>query len=349
MTALRVLVCEGSRLYAGGLRRMLEYDGDIAVQAVCASAGEAVAALPRIHPDLVTMGLEPPGMDGLEAVGQIMATRPLPILVLSATLSPRTESAAAALAAAALAAGALGALEKDDLDLRDPAGAAGAAFRQRIRALSRAHVIRHPRATLGQAAAARPPRLASVIGVCASAGGPQLLARLLGALPPGYPIPLLIVQHIAAGFTDGLVRWLDQAVLLPVGTAEPGARPAPGAWIAPEGGHLTLAATGRLKLDRHTAAGRHRPSGDVLLSSIAAAAGRAGVAVVLSGIGSDGAAGAAAVHRRGGLAIAQDEQSSAVFGMPRAAIDLGVNVVLPPGDIAARLLSLHYEPLPMER
>jgi two-component system chemotaxis response regulator CheB len=344
VAAQRVLLCGGSRVYATALSRALDHEGDITVVEVCRTAEEAIAALPRIRPDLVIMNLQLPGMDGLAAVQEIMSSRPVPILVILARVSTGGDGAAAALAA-----GALDAITSDDLDLRDPAGAAGAAFRQRIRALSRAHVIRHPRATLGQAAASRPPRLASVIGVCASAGGPQLLASLLGALPPGYPIPLLIVQHIAAGFTDGLVRWLDQSVLLPVGTAEPGARPAPGAWIAPEGGHLTLAATGRLKLDRHTAAGRHRPSGDVLLSSIAAAAGRAGVAVVLSGIGSDGAAGAAAVHRRGGLAIAQDEQSSAVFGMPRAAIDLGVNVVLPPGDIAARLLALHYEPLPMER
>ena len=151
MTPLRVLVCEDSRVYAAALRRVLEYDGDIAVDAVCATAEEAVAALPRIEPGLVTMDLELPGMDGLEAVGEIMSFRPLPILVLSAHVGPRSDKAAAALAA-----GAIDALAKDDLDLRDPAGAAGAAFRQRVRVLSRARVIRHPRARLG----ARPARLA---------------------------------------------------------------------------------------------------------------------------------------------------------------------------------------------
>ncbi|MGD0377447.1 MAG: chemotaxis protein CheB [Streptosporangiaceae bacterium] len=348
MTPLRVLVCEDSRTYAAALRRMLEYDGDIAVDAVCATAEEAVAALPRIEPGLLTMDLELPGMDGLEAVGEIMSFRPLPILVLSAHVGPRSDKAAAALAA-----GAIDALAKDDLDLRDPAGAAGAAFRQRVRALSRARVIRHPRARLGARPArpARPgalrlPRYASVIGVCASAGGPQMLVLLLGALPADYPIPLLIVQHMAAGFTGGLVRWLDQTVAMPVGVAEPGAQAAPGAWLAPEGAHLTLNASGRLALDRHTVAGHHRPSGDVLLSSIAAAAGQAGAAVVLSGMGTDGAAGAAAVRRRGGLVIAQDEQSSAVFGMPKAAIDLGVDAVLSPDEIVDRLRGLRHEPLP---
>ena len=197
MTALRVLVCEDSRTYAAALQRMLEYDGDIAVGAVCATAEEAVAALPRIEPGLVTMDLELPGMDGLAAVGEIMGFGPLPILVLSAYVGPRSDKAAAALAA-----GAIDALAKDDLDLRDPAGAAGAAFRQRVRALSRARVIRHPRARLtARPAAPGVARRASVIGACASAGGPQILLFLLGALPADYPIPLLIVQHMAAGFT----------------------------------------------------------------------------------------------------------------------------------------------------
>jgi two-component system, chemotaxis family, protein-glutamate methylesterase/glutaminase len=281
-------------------------------------------------------------MDGLKAVEDIMSARPLPILVLSGELGYPSDRAAAALAA-----GALDALAKDDLDLREPAGAVGAVFRQRVKALSRAHVIRHPRARLG--AQPGPPGLphrAAAIGVCASAGGPQVLACLLDALPADYPIPLLIVQHMAAGFTEGLVRWLDQTAAIPVGIAGPGVQAAPGAWLAPEGAHLTLAVTGRLTLDRHSVAGPHRPSGDVLLQSIASAAGRAGVAVVLSGMGRDGAAGAAAVRGGGGLAIAQDEQSSAIFGMPKAAIDLGVEVVLSPDEIAACLLGLRHEPLP---
>jgi two-component system, chemotaxis family, protein-glutamate methylesterase/glutaminase len=208
-------------------------------------------------------------------------------------------------------------------------------------------VIRHPRARLSaRPAALGPARRASVIGVCASAGGPQMLLLLLGALPAGYPIPLLIVQHMAAGFTEGLVRWLDQTVDIPVGVAEPGALAAPGARLAPDGAHLALGVTGRLVLDRHTVAGPHRPSGDVLLSSIAAAAGQSGVAVVLSGMGADGAAGAAAVRRRGGLVIAQDQQSSAVFGMPKAAIELGVQAVLSPDEIVNCLRELRHEPLP---
>ena len=338
MTSVHVLMCEDSAAHAGALQRMLEYGGDIRVAAVCGTAEEAISVLPRIAPDLVIMDVELPGMGGIEAVGEIMSSRPLPILVLAGHVDPGT-----GLAAAAMAAGALDILGKDDLDLLDPASPAGSAFRHRVMLLSRVRVIRHPRARLGTRGDPVPARRASVIGVCASVGGPQVLASLLGALPADYPIPVLVVQHIAAGFTDGLVRWLDQAVRVPVGVAVPGARASPGVWFAPEGAHLTLGASGRLSLDRRTVAGHHRPSGDVLLTSVAAAAGKAGVAVVLTGMGRDGAAGAAAVQRRGGLAIAQDEQSSAVFGMPKAAIDLGVTTVLSPGRIAACLLGLRHD------
>ena len=340
MTTLRVLICEDSGTYATALRRTLEHDGDISVVAVCSTAEEAISALARTAPDLVTMDVALPGMGGIDAVGKIMGSQPLPILVLSGQAGPET-----GLPAAALAAGALDVLAKDDLDLLHPAGASGAALRHRVKVLSRARVIRHLSARLSSLSAGPVPgRRASVIGICASVGGPQVLMRLLNALPAGYPIPILVVQHIAAGFTDGLVHWLNQTVVVPVGIAAPGAPAGAGVWFAPEGAHLTLAASGRLALDRHTVAGRHRPSGDVLLTSIAAAAGRAGVAIVLSGMGSDGAAGAAAVLRQGGLAIAQDQQSSAVFGMPKSAIDLGVTVVLSPEKIAACLLGLGHKP-----
>jgi two-component system chemotaxis response regulator CheB len=184
-----------------------------------------------------------------------------------------------------------------------------------------------------------------VVGICSSTGGPQVLAGLLEALPAAYPIPLLIVQHISAGFTEGLAHWLGEAVPLPVGIATDGAPLKPGIWIAPDGAHLKLTVTGHLALDRQTLTGHHRPSADVLLASIAEAAGAGGVAVVLTGMGSDGALGAAAVRRAGGLAIAQDEASSAVYGMPRAAIEGGTDIVLPPNGIAARLLGLNHRPL----
>jgi len=338
---IRILVCEDSRTYAAALRRTLEYDGDITVTAVCTSAEEAIATLRRLEPDLVTMDIELPGMSGLEAVEQIMGSRPTPILVLSSHVGPQTRAAAAALAA-----GALEALAKDDLDLGQPGGAAAAAFRRRVKLLSRARVIRHPRSRLRQR---RPPptrgalREAAAIGIVASTGGPQVLGTVLAGLPATFPVPVLVVQHIAAGFIDGLVHWLDGAIPLPVRLAEDGARLEPGIWVAPEGAHLKLARSGLLVLDRVGDSGLHRPSGDVLLASLAEAVGAAAVAVVLTGMGRDGAAGAVKVLEAGGLAIAQDENTSAVFGMPKAASELGVDLVLAPPEIATTLAALRAD------
>jgi chemotaxis methyl-accepting protein methylase/chemotaxis response regulator CheB len=281
------------------------------------------------------MDMELPGMNGLQAVEEIMGTWPLPVLVLLSDVSDGSHRTASALAA-----GAIDALAKADLDLRDPASPAAAAFRYRVKVLSRARVIHHPRARLrGGPSVPGPVRSASVIGMCASTGGPKVLAHLLDGFPADYPIPLLVVQHISAGFTDGLAQWLDQAVRVPVGIAANGAGVGAGVWIAPEGAHLTLSATGQLLLDRHTSAGRHRPSGDVLLKSIAAAAGKAGVAVVLSGMGSDGAAGAAAVHSVGGIrdaegrdrprgrgrAVSRRDRCLAAAAPPRAASGVSVS------------------------
>jgi two-component system chemotaxis response regulator CheB len=338
-----VLICDDSPTYAAGLRRLLEFDGDITVAAIVGTAEEAVTALPTIQPDLVTMDIDLPGMDGIGAVEKIMSLAPVPILVLSGLVGHGSDKSAAALAA-----GALEAVAKEDLDLREPGRAIGAAFRRRVRTLSYARVIRHPRGQLrGRPAGSGQVRHAAVIGICSSTGGPQVLARLLELLPADYPIPVLVVQHMAAGFTAGLVRWLGQMVALPVDIATHLAPIRPGVHFAPEDAHLKLTATGHLCLDRETvAASGHRPSGDVLLQSIAASAGRLGAAVVLTGMGADGAAGAAAVQGMGGLAIAQDEASSAIYGMPKVAADLGVGLALPPPDIAARLLGLAHEPLP---
>jgi two-component system, chemotaxis family, protein-glutamate methylesterase/glutaminase len=333
---LRVLVCEDSRTYAAALRRTLEHDGDIHVVAVFATAEQALAALPTLQPDLVTMDIELPGMNGLEAVEQIMGTRPTPTLVLSSYVGSET-------AAAALAAGALEVLAKDDLDLANPSGAAAAAFRRRVELLARARVIRHPRSRLRAPrvpAGAGDGRRAGAIGIVASTGGPQALATVLRALPASFKVPVLVVQHIAAGFVEGLARWLDGAVPLSARLAEEGAKLEPGIWVAPEGAHLKLGRAGRFALDRVGDSGLHRPSGDVLLTSLADRIGAASVAVVLSGMGRDGAAGAQKVLQAGGLAIAQDEKSSAVFGMPKAAVELGVDVVLSPAEIAETLAAL---------
>ncbi len=338
---LRILICAETPGYAAALRRLLEYDGDISIVPCEADPGEAVALLAGTAIDLIAIDIGRPGASGLAVVEEIMSSRPLPVLVLLPAVHGK-----AGLADAALAAGAVDAIAKDEISLADPAGPGSGAFRDRVRLLARATVIRHPRASLRRRSSA--PGLgrgASAIGFCASTGGPTILVGMLAALPPDYPIPLLVVQHISQGFTPGLVSWLDQASELPVRVAEHGVLAGPGAWIAPEDADLRLGAAGRLELDRSASGSRYRPSGDVLLTSIAAEAGRGAVAVVLSGMGTDGASGVAAVRRAGGLTIAQDEPSSAVYGMPKAAAEGGVNLVLSPAEIASYLAALHHRPL----
>ncbi len=334
----RVLVCEDSRTYAAALTRVLGHDPDFDVVGVCGTGEEVIAALPRLRPDLVTMDIELPGISGLDAVAHIMSAHPVPILVLSAHVGPRSETAAAALAA-----GALDALAKDDIDLRNPGSPGAHAFRHRVKQLAGARVIRHPRARLdgSKRAARHDVRRGGVVGVCASTGGPQALSTLLHALPDSFALPILVVQHIAAGFTEGLIRWLESTVALPVRTAEDGADATRGVWIAPDGAHLLLDSSRRLVLDRDTVhAGFHRPSGNVLLRSLAETAGSRAVAVVLTGMGRDGADGVMAVRKAGGVTIAQDEATSAVYGMPKAAAESGAELVLPLEDIAPALAAL---------
>jgi two-component system, chemotaxis family, protein-glutamate methylesterase/glutaminase len=338
--ARRVLICDDSVTYAAGLSRLLARDPEIEVAGVCTSAEETIARLARLElkPHLVTMDLELPGMSGGDAIEQIMSNRPFPILVLAGGVERGSEKALASLAA-----GALEVLSKDALDLRDPNGVDAQAFRKRVKMLSGVRVLHHPRGRLNRqrraAEGSIPPRGASVIAICASAGGPQALAAVLAEIPATFAIPILVVQHIGPGFIEGFAQWLDGQVPLPVRLAGPGPVTA-GIWVAPDGAHLALDGANRLVLDAHGDAGLHRPSADVLLRSVADGAGADGVAVVLTGMGRDGAGGLAEVKRAGGLTIAQDEASSTVFGMPKAAAECGVELVLGPATIGRRLRTL---------
>ena len=344
--ARRVLICEDSPTYAAGLARLLARDPEIEVVGICPTAEATLALLPKLErkPHLVTMDMELPGMSGAQAIELIMSSHPVPILVLAGGVARGS-----AQALASLGAGALEVLRKDALDFRDPGGTDARAFRQRVKLLSRVPVLHHPRGALGRdrhtAGGMGTPRSASVIGICASVGGPPALATVLAALPASFPIPILVVQHITQGFTQGFAHWLDDQVALPVRLAAPG-HVGPGIWVAPEGAHLALGVTGRLGLDDHSDPDPHRPSGDVLLRSVARNARADGVAVVLTGMGRDGAAGLGEVRHAGGLTIAQDEASSAVFGMPKAAAEQGAELVLAPAMIGSRLRTLRRAGIP---
>jgi two-component system, chemotaxis family, protein-glutamate methylesterase/glutaminase len=333
----RVLICEDSRTYAAALQRVIEHDGQLDVVGIARSAEDAIEAVGRLAPDLVTMDIELPGMSGIEAVERIMGVAPVPILVLSGRVGSDSQAAAAALSA-----GALDALPKDSVDLLDPGGGGATAFRRRLTLMSGTRVIRHPRGGRQRPVArvdgsTRPAR---AIGVCSSMGGPQALLELLGSLPGSFPLPILIAQHITNGFGDGLARWLDASVPLPVQVGRAGETVKRGVWLAPDDAHMLLDATGTIALRGGTPADFNVPSGDVLLASLASTLGRDAVAVVLTGMGRDGAEGTAAVRAAGGFTIAQDEASSVIYGMPRAAAERGVDKVLPLREIGDELCNL---------
>ncbi|MDQ3631439.1 MAG: response regulator, partial [Actinomycetota bacterium] len=316
--AVRIVICDDSATYAEALTRFLQHDPAVRVVGVFPTAEEMLPQLERLDPDLVTMDLEMPGMGGLEAITDIMRDRPLPILVLSAEAGKGSEKAAEALAA-----GALEAMAKSSLQLLEPADVWATATRSRFKRLASVQLKRRTRT--GRVGPAPPQRRDvtwpfRVLGIGASTGGPPALLSVLGALPSSFRLPVIVVQHITPGFTEGLVTWLNRSLKLPVAFAEPGAIARPGIWVAPDDGHVCLEPSMRFLIDRKTRSGAHRPSVDMLLQSLAASVGAEAMGVILTGMGRDGAEGVEALRAAGGSVIAQDQETSAVFGMPRAAI-----------------------------
>jgi two-component system chemotaxis response regulator CheB len=339
---VRAVVVEDSLLQRTYLVSILEAGGGIKVVGTAGEAGEAVRAVERLRPDVVTLDLQIPGGGGLAVIERVMATAATPILVLSSTISRN----GCAVAVEAMAAGALEALPKPE---RWTAGDE-AALRGRVRGLRGAHVIRHhrgltpaPRARLVSFPDVKPalPGTGSpVVGLAASTGGPQALASVLAGLG-GLAAAVLVVQHIHADFFAGFVEWMGRDSALPVDVARSGMELRPGiVLLAPPGRHLTVGRGRhglRVVLDAEPAT-LHRPSADALFRSLAASAGPSAVGAVLTGMGDDGAQGLLALRGAGGYTIAQDEASSAVYGMPAAAARSGAaQVVATLGALPAQI------------
>jgi two-component system chemotaxis response regulator CheB len=326
----RVVVVEDSLVQRAHLVAVLEADGDIAVVGQATTATEAIDLTARLSPDVMTLDLHLPDRSGHYVIEQIMAHTPTPILVLSASV----DGPHCAAAIDALVAGALDALPKPARWTADRESE----LRRSVRTLRRVTVIRHIRgrnrpATVSPAPSGR-PATAPVVALAASTGGPAALAEVLSGLG-GLAAPVLVVQHIHSDFVAGLVSWMARVSALPVQLARHGQALLPGhVYIGPGGAHLRLDRCSRVALAASPAT-IHRPSANELFLSVAEHAGSAGVGVVLTGMGNDGARGLLAVRGRGGRTMAQDEASSAVFGMPQAASRLGaVEQILPLGDIA---------------
>jgi two-component system chemotaxis response regulator CheB len=331
----RIAVCESSQDSSAALRKYLERDAELEIVGSFETAEELLAALEELNPDLITMDLDLPRMQGLTAIETIMRDRPTPILVIGAHIDKHSQRATEALAA-----GALDAIQKERITRGDPDDVWAIALRSRVKRLAslrlKASLLPEPAEQTGR----RPTlvrRPASVVAIGASTGGPPALLAVLRELPADYPLPVLVVQHIGSGFSESLVSWLQRNASIPVGLAEEGALAKPGVWFAPDDAHLLLDPSMEITFDRETREGAHRPSVDALFTSVAEAAGEEAIGVVLTGMGRDGAQGVTALREAGGYVIAQDEQTAAVFGMPRAAAEAGADLVLPLGEIGQTL------------
>ena len=321
----RVVVVEDSLVQRANLIAVLEADGDITVVGEATTAVEAISMVTALRPDVVTLDLNIPAGGGQYALEQIMANTPTPILVLSATVHDGTSVPAIE----ALVGGALLAVPK-------PARWTPAfedELRRSVRMIRTVPVIRHIRGALRSRpvdaavmtpTATRPLGPGScVVAIAASTGGPPALATVLRGLAQ-LTVPVLIVQHIHPDFVQGFIDWMSKVSPLPVVLAHDGQALRGGCiHVGPGGTHLRIDRDWRVELAQAPRS-VHRPSADQLFESVAARAGANGVGVLLTGMGEDGAAGMAAMHRCGARTIAQDEATSAVYGMPRAAVRLGV-------------------------
>jgi two-component system chemotaxis response regulator CheB len=329
-----VLVADDSPTLRRALRMLLEEDPRIAVVAEAADGEEAVARARAMTPDVVTMDVMMPALDGLRATEEIMAVAPTRIIVVS-QLATREQS----LAFRALAAGALQILPKPRVECADDLRRWGVEVRDAVRLMSDVPVVTRHRAgaRAGAPVRAAPANVLEAVGIVASTGGPQAVVAILAALPPRLPLTVLVAQHIASGFVDGMRRWFAESTRLDVRVARDGERPQRGCvYLAPSGCNLVWGRAGLLETPACTDC--MCPNGDELLLSLASALGGRAGGVVLSGMGDDGARGLLAVRRAGGLALAQSAATSVVNGMPGAAHALGAAEALVAPEEAAALL-----------
>ena len=343
---IRVLIVDDSATARQLLSYILAGASDIQVVGEAVNGEDAVRKAGILHPDLILMDIHMPVMDGLQATRQIMMNAPTPIVLISAsTMVHETETAMLALRAGALTL------------LLKPAGPADPNHEQAclelidtVRAMADVKVVRHHRSSK-PAAVSRPlktvPPISTAspaITICAvatSTGGPPALLKIFSALPGDFPMPIVVVQHIAKGFTEGLAQWLDSNLALTVKVAESGARLFPGTmYLAPDDYHLGVASNGTIRLSDAPPIGGFRPSGTHLFRSAAESYGSRTLALILTGMGSDGVDGLRNVREAGGTIFAQDEASCVVNGMPGAAVAAGlVDQVIPLDRMAQAILT----------
>lgn len=332
-TPIRVLVVDDSMTVRGLIVDILNANPTFIVVGEATDGRQAIEMCERLRPDVVTMDMAMQILSGLAATEYIMAYCPTPIVVVSGSMNRgevfRTYDA--------IAAGAVDVLEKPNASTPTEEWAKKLAFVLRV--ASRIKVVTHPRkrlpSSLPPARVTQAPADVRVVAIGASTGGPGAVRRLLADIPGGFPVPMLLVLHIGEPFDATLADWFDAQTEHRVGFAVNGQSlfdGNPRVIMAPAGKHLRVSA-GRLYLDDGPERHSCRPSVDVLFQSLATDMGASTAAVLMTGMGRDGATGLLEIRKAGGYTIAQDEATSVVYGMPRAAVELGAAKTVLPLDL----------------
>jgi two-component system response regulator WspF len=333
VTSLRVAIVNDMTLACEVLRRLLSASPAYTIAWIARDGAEAVRCAAADPPDVILMDLIMPVMDGVEATRRIMQQSPCPILIVTSSVATNFAQVYEAMGHGAL----------DAVDT--PVLGHGSEVRQGEALLSRLAKLERERTAVPARPAAVSLALPAHVGAAvaplvalgASTGGPDALASILRALPVPCPAAILVAQHIGADFTPSLAHWLQASTPLPVRLAVAGAEPRPGEVVlAASNDHLILRPDRRLAYTAEPLANPFRPSVDVLFASLAAHWPRRGIAALLTGMGHDGGQGLLQLRERGWFTIAQDEASSIVYGMPRAAAELGAACrVAPLAEIGA--------------
>ncbi|VXD21641.1 chemotaxis-specific protein-glutamate methyltransferase CheB [Planktothrix paucivesiculata] len=364
---IRVLLVEDSAVALIILKRILSTSPDITIVGTARTGKEALTLVPTVQPDVICTDFHMPQMNGLEFIQEVMTIHPRPILVISASVQSDDTQNVFQL----LNAGAVDVFPKPKTGLASDYELIGQELIQKIKVLSGVKVFTKHRKSSPIISPKRlsttPPPLISrtvlsspksqaiepsnlfslssptikLLAIGASTGGPQALHTILTQFPSNFPVPIVCVQHISEGFLPGLVSWLNGECHLSIKIAMVGELPQAGSvYFAPDGHHLELSRTGRFAYSTAPPLAGHRPAVTKTLESVAECYGSSVAGVLLTGMGRDGADGMKAIFDRGGLTIAQNQDSCVVFGMPAEAIALGAaQHILSVNDIAPFILN----------
>lgn len=328
MKPLRVLVVDDSLIQRTLISQWITADASMVVVGLAATGTDALRMTQDLRPDVIALDLMMPDMDGLQTTERIMHETPTPIVLLT------SQEASVALNRSAQNSGAITVFLKPRPDDAPQIQR----FRETLKTVAKIRMVRRSQTRVVAPVASGKHQ---VVLVGSSTGGPPVLETLLSGLPAHFPLPVVIVQHISPGFEASLIGWLQTTCKLPISMAQQGMVLKPGVYLAPTGHHLELDRQhGKLclKMTDAPAEKGHRPSANVLFHSAVKLLGGNLIALLLTGMGEDGATGLQAIREAGGVTIAQNRESSVVFGMPQAAIKLGAaQHVLAPEEMPAKL------------